>query len=267
LTCSILRKSCQEFRLPGEYSGNLSMTKGSRPEPRPLAPFRDGALEASGTCSTMTLLKPISLCLLTAMAAFAVWGEASCVESFSLSVFTHAEKSDDSSSDSASAADYGGPEKSEFRDRKMVQIPTDQIVQKYYSETLSVIPALMFSPIALQLAFTETINAPIDEHNNTLLHVASRSGDVFAAWQLLELGADPRTSNRFHQMPVHVVYSGNSQISEALTAAFSSHQDAIVEVLFRRTASETPVAPRPVSSRRSAETSTTAGITIGMISR
>jgi hypothetical protein len=196
---------------------------------------------------------------------FIAWGEGRFIKSSPGSVLAHLEVSDNSTLDSAITSDNAVLQEREFRDRPMVQIPTDRILREYYSETLSVIPALMFSPVSMQLAFAATVNTPIDEHGNTLLHLASRSGDVFAAWQLLELGANPQIANCFHKKPIHVVCLGNPQVTDALTAAFSSHHDSIAEVLFRRTTPEAPVVPVPVPSRRTAETSTTAGLSIGVI--
>lgn len=215
----------------------------------------------------MKFLKPIFCCLLAATCAFAAWREGRSEDSSSSFKSAHVADGQGNVSDSGTVSDNALAQESGYADRMSVHIPTDRILRRYYSETLSVIPALMFSPVALQLGFAETVNTPIDEHGNTLLHVASRSGDLFAAWQLLEFGADPHVSNHSFRLPIDLVCLETPQVADALTAAFSSHQNAIAEVMIRRIESGTPVVPQPVSTHRAAETSATAGFTLGVISR
>lgn len=121
------------------------------------------------------------------------------------------------------------------RDYRVLRMEARQFHDDYYNETLSVIPAMMFSPAALQLAFFQTVDMPIDEHGNTLLHVASKAGDIFSAWQLLELGASSQIANKFQKRPLDVINSVNVQVSESLAEAFTSNENkAIAEVMRRR---------------------------------
>ena len=151
---------------------------------------------------------------------------------------------------------------------QVVRIQTEQILKDYYVETLSVVPAMMFSTVALQLAFAQTVNLPVDEHDNTLLHIASKAGDLFSAWQLMELGASPQILNRFQKLPVDVVYSVNSQVGQALTAALSSNHGAtMAEVIFRRIVPAHSAKARAPSSGRNTGRALPIGGTIGVISR
>lgn len=150
----------------------------------------------------------------------------------------------------------------------VVRMQTAKILNDYYVETLSVVPATIFSPVALQLGFAQTVNRPVDEHGNTLLHIASKSGDLFSAWQLLEFGANPHIANKFKKQPLDVIYSVNSQVEQALTAGFSSNSGStMADVIFGRIVPAHSVKTSASSSGRTAGHAIPVGVTIGVISR
>jgi hypothetical protein len=126
-------------------------------------------------------------------------------------------------------------------------LPTARLIAEHDARSLAVCPSLLIAPPIIQLAFPSVIDLPIDEHGNRMLHIASRSGNLFALWQLLELGADTSVRNRFGKTPADVAFRRNSLVQQNVITALKSGHRTLSDVHFKRPGSIS--AAKPTQSR------------------
>jgi hypothetical protein len=117
--------------------------------------------------------------------------------------------------------------------------PASLILAQRDSFRLSICPAMYFAPVSFRIAFRTTINDPIDDRGNRLLHIAARAGQVSAVWYLLEAGASPSVCNSLGRAPADVAYAGNAQAHDAIIAALTGRAASAGDVLFRRISEHT----------------------------
>lgn len=110
--------------------------------------------------------------------------------------------------------------------RRFSSLFAKELSDSYFHRNLIVVPAMAMAPPLTQLAFTHAVNAPIDDLDNRLLHLASRFGDHHCVWLLLKLGADPNVTNGSGRLPVDRAQQSAVEVRLLLLSAstrLSSH--------------------------------------------
>lgn len=116
---------------------------------------------------------------------------------------------------------------------ELATLATSEMMTSYLQESLSPVPVMMFAPVSVRLAFVPMVNDSLDETGNTFLHLASRSGDPFYTWQLLQFGANPAQRNDSHRIPLDVLHTGISEAEKFLLVALSPSSSSLGEIAAR----------------------------------
>ena len=78
-----------------------------------------------------------------------------------------------------------------------------KLLREYDQATVApFFPGMLVMPRWMCLVLLRVLDEPVDEHQNRMLHIAARSGNHFAAWALMDLGADPHVMNVAGQTPL-----------------------------------------------------------------
>lgn len=117
---------------------------------------------------------------------------------------------------------------------RIASLYADRMQWDYLMRTLSPVAGMMFAPTCMQLAFSNIVNHPIDEHQNRLLHVASRSKEPFFNWMLLQLGASTSTRNRSGWLPLDFHRPGIREADDYITIALSPSSLSIQDIAVDR---------------------------------
>jgi len=97
--------------------------------------------------------------------------------------------------------------------------PVKELLRQEDEETLSVVfVGQMFAPPAVAMAQRHMIDGAVNQHSDTLLHVACQSGNQLAVWLLIEAGASTTIKNRFEETPLDVAIRTDAPSETSITA-------------------------------------------------
>ena len=97
--------------------------------------------------------------------------------------------------------------------------PVIEMLRQEDEETLSVVfVGQMFAPPAVAIAQRHMIDGAVNQHSDTLLHVACQSGNQLAVWLLIEAGASMTVRNRFEETPLDVAIRTDARNETFITA-------------------------------------------------
>lgn len=113
----------------------------------------------------------------------------------------------------------------------MVSLDLLEIMRHYDQQTLApLFPGISTCPASMMLALIPLINEPLDEHGNRMLHIAARSGNQFAIWSLMQLGADASLLNSGQQTPLMALRCSDQTTRDAIIACLTRQDSTIAAV-------------------------------------
>ncbi|MCA9064721.1 MAG: ankyrin repeat domain-containing protein [Planctomycetaceae bacterium] len=105
----------------------------------------------------------------------------------------------------------------------LFSMDTQELIRQHDNRVLAAFcyPAMLTSGFQAAMMRAQAAE-PIDEHGNTLLHLAARSGNYNATVILSLLQADPRVRNRFDESPADILQCGDSRTRNRIAAVLST---------------------------------------------
>ncbi len=117
------------------------------------------------------------------------------------------------------------------RQPTMVSLDIVEIIRNYDQLTLApLFPGMSTCPASMMPALTPLINEPLDEHGNRMLHIAARSGNRFAIWSLMQMGADESLLNSGQQTPLMALRCSDQTTRDAIIACLTRQDSTIAAV-------------------------------------
>ncbi len=118
------------------------------------------------------------------------------------------------------------------RGPEIANIGLTAMMQMYDQATLApLFPGIAVWPQWIAALLVPAINEPVDEHGNRLLHIATRSGNQFAAWGLMNMGADPTILNRRNKTPLQTLRCRNRSVHAAIVACLQRRENSVAIIL------------------------------------